>query len=73
MAWIGLDPAKVDPATHLINDLELDSLDWVDLASGLEETFPIALRESGLASLRTVQDLVDRIYSALLETQDAPT
>ncbi len=72
MACIGLDPAEVDPAAHLVDDLDLDSLDWVDLAMRLEETFPIALREERFASLRTVQDLVDRIYSELLEVRSGP-
>lgn len=69
---MGLDPAEVDPAAHLVDDLDFDSLDWVDLAMRLEETFPIPLRELTFASLRTVRDLADRIYSALLEAQGAP-
>jgi acyl carrier protein len=72
MACIGLDPADVNPAAHLVDDLDLDSLDWVDLAMRLEETFPIPLQESRFASLRTVQDLVDRIHTSLLEAQGDP-
>jgi acyl carrier protein len=72
MARIGVDPAGVDPAAQLVDDLDLDSLDWVDLAMQLEETLSIALREERFASLRTVQDVVDRVYEALVEATDAP-
>jgi len=72
MAQIGLDPADVDPATHLVDDLDLDSLDWVDLAMRLEETLSIALLEERFASLRTVEDVVDLVYAAAVEARGAP-
>ena len=72
LACIGLDPAEVDPTANLVDDLDLDSLDWADLALQLEDAFPIPLREERFASLHTVQDLVDRIYSELLETRNGP-
>jgi acyl carrier protein len=70
LACIGLDPTEVDPTANFVDDLDLDSLDWADLAMQLEDAFPIPLREERFASLRTVQDLVDRIYSELLETRN---
>lgn len=72
LARIGLDPRDVDPVAHLVDDLDLDSLDWVDLAIELEQTIPIDLREESFASLRTVQDVVDRVYAALVEARSAP-
>jgi len=71
MARIGVDPEDVDPAAHLVDDLDLDSLDWVDFAMQLEDTLPVTLQEQKFASLRTVQDIVDRVYAALVETRDA--
>ncbi|MEE2775273.1 MAG: acyl carrier protein, partial [Acidobacteriota bacterium] len=73
MARIGLDPAGVDPETHLVDDLDLDSLDWVDLAMRFEETFSIELPEKRFASVRIVQDIVDLVYAALVEANGAPT
>lgn len=70
LACIGLDPTEVDPTSNLVDDLDLDSLDWVDLAMQLEDSFPIPLREERFASLRTIQDLVDRIHSELLATRN---
>ena len=72
IARIGLGPADVDPATHLVDDLDLDSLDWVDLAMRLEETLFIALQDERFASLRTVQDIVDRAYAAVVEAHGVP-
>ena len=71
LARIGLDPAEVHPTANLVDDLDLDSLDRADLAMQLEDAFPFPLREEGFASLRTVQDLVDRIHSELLESRNA--
>lgn len=71
MARIGVDPADVDPGAHLVDDLDLDSLDWVDFALQLEDTLPIALQEEKFTSLRTVQDIVDRVYEALVEARHA--
>jgi acyl carrier protein len=69
MVHFGLDSADIEPAAHLVDDLDLDSLDWVDLAMQLEETLPITLRDEKLASVSTVQDLVDRVHAALVEAR----
>jgi acyl carrier protein len=67
LAQIGVDPAGIEPAAQLADDLDLDSLDWVDLASQLEENLSITLTDERFASVRTVQDVVDRVYRALVE------
>jgi acyl carrier protein len=66
LARIGLDPENVHLAAHLVDDLDLDSLDWVDFAIQLEETLSIDLREERFTSIRTVQDIVDRACAALV-------
>ncbi len=65
MAQLGLAPADVDPGAHLVDDLDLDSLDWVDLALGLEKQLGVALREQRFVSVRTVRDIVDRVLAEL--------
>jgi acyl carrier protein len=67
LAELGLDPADVGPAAQLADDLDLDSLDWVDLAMRLEDAFGVTLREERFDSLRTVQDVVELICTALAE------
>lgn len=53
------------PTTHLVDDLDLDSIDAIDLAVRLEEQTGMALGEDDLKSLRTIQDIVDMIDGRL--------
>ena len=53
------------PSTHLIDDLDLDSIDAVDLAVRVEEKTGLSLSEADLKSLRTIQDIVDLIDERL--------
>ena len=71
MAQLGLAPADVDPGAHLVDDLDLDSLDWVDLALGLEKRLGVALREQRFASVRTVCDIVDQVLAGLCSRGEA--
>lgn len=54
--------AELSPATHLIDDLELDSIDAVDMAVRLEEKTGYRLSEDELKSMLTIQDVVDLIH-----------
>ena len=51
--------------THLVDDLDLDSIDAVDLAVRVEEKTGLSLSEADLKSLRTIQDIVDLIDERL--------
>ena len=62
-----LDPAKLVPAAHLVDDLELDSLDSVDLIAALEKTFKVKCPEAEARQLRTIGDIhafVERLLAA---------
>jgi acyl carrier protein len=72
MARIGLDPSDVRPQARLVDNLAIDSLDWADLTMRLEETLSIDLGDERLASMKTVQDVVDLVYAALVEARGAP-
>ena len=63
----GLKPDEIQLETHLVDDLDLDSIDWVDLAVRLEETLGFTLPEEQLKSVLTVQDVVELIHGALTE------
>ena len=56
---------EVLPTSHLIDDLDLDSIDAIDLAVKLEERVGLDLEEKELRSLRLVQDVVDIVYKHL--------
>jgi len=53
-----LDAARVQPEARLIEDLELDSLDAIDLAVKVEETTGFAFDEAKLRQLRTIDDVI---------------
>jgi acyl carrier protein len=51
--------------TLLVDDLDLDSIDAVDLAVRVEEKTGLSLTEADLKSIRTIQDIVDLIDERL--------
>ena len=61
-----LEPEQIEPATHLIDDLDFDSIDLVDLAVLLEERLGFKLDNEELSSVRTVGDAVNVIHAALV-------
>ena len=64
-AEFGIEPSEVELSAHLIDDLDLDSIDLVDLAVSLEQERGIKLDEEELKSVRTVGDAVNAIRAAL--------
>ncbi len=66
-----LDADRVQPDARLVEDLELDSLDAIDLAVKVEETTGIAFDETSIRELRTVEDVIVAI-EAIISTQGMP-
>lgn len=60
-----LDPTEILPSTHLFDDLDLDSIDAIDLAVGLEEETGLDITEDELREIGLVQDIVDLISRKL--------
>ena len=58
-----LDAADIVPTAHLINDLDLDSIDAIDLAVGLQTEVGLDVAEEELQSIRVVDDIVNLVYS----------
>jgi acyl carrier protein len=56
---------EVHPDAHLVDDLDLDSVDAVALMVRLEEETGLVLSEEDLRSLVTVQSVVDAVASRL--------
>jgi acyl carrier protein len=56
-----LDPGDIRPTANLIEDLDLDSIDLIDLAVQLEEETGLDLEEAELKQIRIVQDVVDLV------------
>ena len=60
-----LDAAAITPDAHLIDDLDLDSIDAIDLAVGLESETGLDVSEEDLRKIRVVQDIVDLVHDHL--------
>jgi acyl carrier protein len=52
-----LDPQTITPATTF-DDLQMDSLDKINLSFEVEERFRISIPDDALNSLRTIADVV---------------
>jgi acyl carrier protein len=60
-----LDADRVQAGARLIEDLELDSLDAIDLAVKVEETTGLSFDEAKLRQLRTVEDVLVAIEGGI--------
>lgn len=57
----GVDATAVVPEAELLRDLDLDSLDTMELTLGLEEKFSVEIPDAELEGLVTVADAIDLI------------
>jgi acyl carrier protein len=60
-----LPPEKITPGARLIEDLDLDSIDAVDLMARLQQFTGKRIASAEFKSVRTVSDVVDKIYQRL--------
>ncbi len=60
-----LSPGQIQPTAHLIDDLDLDSIDLIDLVVRLEEETSLDLVQDELKQLQIIQDVVDLVYRKL--------
>ncbi|WP_348673446.1 acyl carrier protein [uncultured Abyssibacter sp.] len=56
-----IEPEKVTPEARLYEDLDIDSIDAVDLVVRLKEITGKAVEPEQFKSVRTVQDIVDAV------------
>ena len=61
----GLDAAKIVPGADLLGDLDLDSLDTMELTLELEQRFGIEIPDQELEGLTTVADAVGLVERKL--------
>jgi acyl carrier protein len=63
-----IDPARVTPEAKLFQDLELDSIDAIDMVVQLEELTGRRVPEEALRGIGTVNDVVSMVEAHLSET-----
>jgi acyl carrier protein len=67
-----LEPDRVHPDARLIEDLELDSLDAIDLAVKVEESTGLAFDEQKIRSLRTIDDVIVALQGLISSKGETP-
>ena len=60
-----IDPARITPEARLFQDLDLDSIDAIDMAVELQTWTGRRLSEESLKSIRTIADVVSTIEQHL--------
>jgi acyl carrier protein len=58
-------PARVTPSAHLFTDLELDSIDAVDLAIQVQEMTGMRIKPEDFKNVRTVGDVIATVHALL--------
>ncbi|MBE3287633.1 acyl carrier protein [Enterobacter chuandaensis] len=62
-----IDPQDITPEARLYEDLELDSIDAVDMIVHLQKKTGKKIKPETFKSVRTVQDVVDAVEQLLRE------
>ena len=58
------------PHTHLKEDLQMDSLERVELVMGIEKQFDITITDQELADFASVQDIIDVVYTRVKDREE---
>ena len=66
-----IDNATITPQARLYDDLEIDSIDAVDLIVQLKPLVGKRLRPEVFKSVRTVQDVVDAVHGLMQDPAHA--
>jgi len=67
-----LDPEKMTPEARFREELDLDSLDAVDMVIVLEKTFSIKIgRDPKIMSIRTIEDMHNYIIAKKREFEQS--
>jgi len=61
----GLDIKEISDGADVVNDLGIDSLKIIEIATEVERTYKIAVKDSELIKLRTVKDTVNFLRELL--------
>lgn len=60
----GVEATTITPETHLADDLDIDSLGLLTVATQVEERFPVTLEDSQLPQVTTVGSLVELVCTS---------
>jgi acyl carrier protein len=69
----GIDPDRVHEEARFKDDLNLDSLDLIELAMGWEVAYGLALEDEQVLSIVTVADAIDAVLTESATYVNRPT
>ncbi|HRE87837.1 MAG TPA: acyl carrier protein [Myxococcota bacterium] len=58
-----IEPERVQPAARLVEDLDLDSIDAIDMVVKLQELIGKRVEETELRRVRTVEDIIELVFT----------
>ena len=64
-----VDAAQIKPESRLVEDLDLDSIDAVDLIVRLQDSTGRKIKPDLFRSIDTIQDMVDTVHDVLQEPE----
>ena len=68
-----VDPAKITPDAKLGQDLEIDSIDAIDLVLKLKEYTGRKIKPEEFKHVQTVGDVVNAVHQIVMSAQSAST
>jgi acyl carrier protein len=60
-----VEPGRITPATHFVNDLNFDSLTMIELTMAVEDEFAVTVPDEAQDRLKTVGQVVDYLDDQL--------
>lgn len=58
-----MDPIEIKLESRLVEDLDLDSIGFVELGTGLEDKYMIDIPDDELQKLKTVEEVVNTVLT----------
>ena len=65
-----IEPEQITPDASLYEDLDIDSIDAVDMVVKLKEFTGRKIQATDFKRVRTVQDVVDAVYELLQQPEN---
>ncbi|WP_066566286.1 acyl carrier protein [Snodgrassella sp. CFCC 13594] len=66
-----IDPERIHPQTNLYEELEIDSIDAIDLIDYIKRNTGYKLMADDFRSVRTIDDVVDAVMNKMQQTPPA--
>ena len=66
-----IEPERIKAEAHLVDDLEIDSIDAIDLIDHIKRQTGYKLQADDFRTVRTVNDVIQAVLAKMRETPNA--